>query len=588
MTDNLNAQKVEKVLPYLLLGSGVGYVLFIVCLLSCFHLFTYQNIVDLVQEQYPHLAKFDEWQRQLFTLQHYRRFQYLSYFIVPVLGIVLYFMIFTSIALNACKSLSVSTLKLLRKGWHSWSTLENKDQIWLVAVLLGVSLFRAHYFLQTAILADDETRSYAWFSSQGWWLSLAHYPEPNNHVLYNLFTVFWLKVGIPDLLAIRLTSFISLIGILLIGFTLAKQFYSLTAARYVLLSLGITFSANLYACQGRGYLLLSFWALLALVTLWLWINKKLGTALFVCCCVLGFFTIPTFIFPYLFFLVISLWKGAKNVLAVKKVILMHMTIGGLTLLLYLPLLLFSSPSALFANEYVAKHDYQFLLDNTWLIIEYFNYIVGVPAKAIFFLGVSVSVALILWRKKQLHQQTKQMLSSVLLAIGLAILLVLLQAYYPPHRTFTYLAFWLAIGLALLLTDLMRTVRLILTPWRLFLVGGMLLVSLHYWHQSFQAHYLNFMLSNQPFVDLRTAYLPLREQQVKTIFSEDRYCFPCQHFDKFALLNGNRLRWVDEVNDLLEADALIITDSTRTIPSQFYLSTVVERRYLAPHYIYIKK
>ena len=69
--------------------------------------------------------------------------------------------------------------------------------------------FRIYYLYLADYLADDETGSFLWFSAQGYLLTLFHYPEPNNHVFYNLCSIWWLNWPIPRMLAIRMTSLLS-------------------------------------------------------------------------------------------------------------------------------------------------------------------------------------------------------------------------------------------------------------------------------------------------------------------------------------------------------------------------------------------
>ncbi|UOG72750.1 hypothetical protein MTX78_11495 [Hymenobacter tibetensis] len=225
----------------------------------------------------------------------------------------------------------------------------------LLVVLLSVRV----WYLTDYVLNTDEVASYDYFVRPGLLTISSFYPIPNNHLLFN-FLCWPLSLFSHDVrLVMRLPTFVAsavgtLLGYLLLirwsGFRVA----TLATGLFSFLPLGLY-----YAVAGRGYflqlalLILAFFAVLAVWQVASY--RRLGWVLFVTSSILGFYTIPTFLYPFLALssglLVGLVWQ--RRWLEIGHLVLAGSIVGLTTLLLYLPVLCVSGVQQLVGNHYVA-------------------------------------------------------------------------------------------------------------------------------------------------------------------------------------------------------------------------------------------
>lgn len=581
-----------KLISKLLVISFCAYLLLISGLISCFYWYDYAEILNWIQQHYAGIEERESFDHQLFTETHY---QSVRQYVLLLSSSLLIGCAMVLIKFRSVVDQTVRVFHFVKKRFKTSGQLLSKLSItdrWYLGILLFFVIgFRLYYMELANYLADDETGSYTWFSSQGWIITLFHYPEPNNHVLYNLCSVFWLKLGVPDWLAIRLTSLLSYVGIILVSYLYFLRYSTPWVAKWVTTMIVLSFSASLYAGQGRGYLLLSFCAVCALFSLWRYLQNPSiwqWQYLFIGMSVAGFFAVPTFIFPYLTCCILVLLTSIqktdyKLLISFSKYQLVSIVF---VLLAYSPVLLASSPQALLGNKYIAPQGWLFLKENSWVLMEFLNYIVGIPSKSWFMILALVGV--VFWIRNRLMTQEKKVLQ-LLFASGISLLLlIILTRSYPPHRAFTYLAYWFAISTGVVLARWTEKLYAAKATWGLLMVSILLVFGQHIWFQQTQPHYLRFMLSNRDFEDIQQAYKQLATNEVTNIYSANRYCFPCKHFRKDALLVGKELQWYHQANELQKADALILTDTVGIDLKPFRKMTVIKRKFLEPHYIYLRK
>lgn len=112
-------------------------------------------------------------------------------------------------------------------------------------------------------LQTDEAYTYLHFASKGPVYIFGLYNTANNHILHSLFVWFFSLFG-QNLIFLRLTAFLSSIGLLLVTFLLTRKlikdnFYALLSAILLIFS----FYFYSYSWQARGYNLCNFLVLLS-------------------------------------------------------------------------------------------------------------------------------------------------------------------------------------------------------------------------------------------------------------------------------------------------------------------------------------
>ncbi|WP_375436173.1 hypothetical protein [uncultured Hymenobacter sp.] len=226
----------------------------------------------------------------------------------------------------------------------------------LLLLLLAVRV----WYLVAYVLNTDEVASYDYFVRQGPLGISSFYPIPNNHPLFNF--VCWPLSLLSDNVRVvmRLPTFVAAAVGTVLGYLLLVRsggFWAATLATglFSLSPLGLY-----YAVAGRGYflqitlLLLAFSATVALLQLPTY--RRLGWLLFVGASILGFYTIPTFLYPFvslsLGLLVGFAWQRRWRELG--QLVLAGGIVGIVSSLLYLPVVCVSGFTQLTGNHYVAE------------------------------------------------------------------------------------------------------------------------------------------------------------------------------------------------------------------------------------------
>lgn len=313
----------------------------------------------------------------------------------------------------------------------------------LFCALSAVSLAAAAYPLHI-----DEAFSYIFLVSRGFFVTLSYYPGPNNHPAYLLLSVLVDGFANAPLPSMRLPNiFFSVIFSLQLYYFLRKHFDTRTA----LLSIWLFFLTPhglFYLAHGRGYLLFAVCTLAMLDSGLCWITHKKNTPLFIfsLSCVVGFFTIPSFLYPFVSFVpLLFFWVIAEK--NTKKLAHLVVAMGGIfvgTLLLYAPILIFNPLATIFKNPWVAP-----LSRQKWIallpdkLIAYLQFPFGESLLAISLtllaIGTLVFAFVHIRAKKnrtEKHRKNKLLLASVSLIFA-PLLLSALQSVHPPLRSWFY-------------------------------------------------------------------------------------------------------------------------------------------------------
>jgi hypothetical protein len=241
----------------------------------------------------------------------------------------------------------------------------------LVGIILIASAVRIAY-LSTPI-RYDEAYTFLVFAMRPLRFIMTDYHVPNNHIFHTILVrLAYLLFG-DQLWAVRLPVLVT--GILLVPTTYlaGRVFFErrtalLSAALVAASSILIEFSTN-----ARGYMFISLFGLLILVlAAYLKAQDNLAAwALFVAFSVLGFYTVPVFLYPFgmvMCWLFLSALTGdlispVNRWRFVRSMIIASLAVMALTLLLYLPVFRVSGLAAVTSNHYVSAVEGSVFMEN---------------------------------------------------------------------------------------------------------------------------------------------------------------------------------------------------------------------------------
>jgi len=219
--------------------------------------------------------------------------------------------------------------------------------------VLGVVL-RAVYLSQP--MRNDEAATYLFYVRKPPLYGLVSYTLPNNHVLHTLLASVSTFIFGNHPWAIRLPAFIAGVAMIPLAYVVAERMFEvrtglLAAALVASSSVLIELSTN-----ARGYTMVAA-AFLALLAIAQQLPDSGRWKRFALVAALGFFTIPTMLFP---FGVVVGWLGLRlrhDRIALRLLGRTVVRTAVITVLLYLPALLWTGPRAFFANRFVASEPF---------------------------------------------------------------------------------------------------------------------------------------------------------------------------------------------------------------------------------------
>lgn len=238
---------------------------------------------------------------------------------------------------------------------HKWKRL---DALALASIALVGVFLRLTYIQQP--MRYDEAATVLGYASKPLYVALTVYNEPNNHLFHTLLVHLAMKVAGNAEWSVRLPAFLAgcLLIVLVYGVTrrLAGSVAGLIAAALVSTS-SILIE---YSTDARGYTILCAATLAVIIT-------GMGTLrraspiwffLFGVSAVIGFWTIPAFLMSFGGVMLWLLWEMALHPKRFRKIYLARLFVTSIgiavvTVLLYLPPMAVSGPSAIVANHWVA-------------------------------------------------------------------------------------------------------------------------------------------------------------------------------------------------------------------------------------------
>ena len=335
--------------------------------------------------------------------------------------------------------------------------LEEKDPFYIFVILGLITLIGLVLRILdiNKYIAYDEAYTFIHFASRPFKYMLADYSAPNNHIFHTILVgiAYRLFGGQPWVL--RLPAFIAGTLIIPVMYITARRFFSSAQSLGAAALIAVTPTFINYSVNGRGYTMIILFALLLANFAAVLVTRQSKPALiaFGLTAVLGFYTIPIFLYPmggvslwvvttYLFAQEPRQEKFRKLATFVGVCILS----GLVTFLLYSPVIFLGTKlSSITSNDFVKSLDWQTFLANLdpRLVKTWNKWMIGIGATIEYLFLGGFFVSSIFYRKV-----SNQKLPLQLFLVLAIVILLLLQRVTPLARIWLYLqAFYLMFAAA---------------------------------------------------------------------------------------------------------------------------------------------
>jgi len=318
------------------------------------------------------------------------------------------------------------------------------------------------YCAQHLPIHVDEAITHRHFVSEGWKVAISTYPFPNNHLLFSFLATIACKFPFSDLLSMRLVS----VGSALVSSVLIYKMVGQASSKYIGVLAVLVWITSLggfyYSVHARGYGLQTTFVLLSIFSIHKWqsVGKAGGRRdvyllVFIISSALGFFTVPTYLFPFVSLMAWCFFGAHISIKNLTKRFKYAMIAGAgttlTTLVLYTPLFYYSGIGSLLNNQWVGERSWSNLSLTQWA-----SFFPDVYA----YLGPGIVLLLVIYLVVSIAGRRKQQLLLVGLIVVPQLLLVLVLGTLPYPRTFSYLSAVLTVLVFKGLKDVFENNRLL--------------------------------------------------------------------------------------------------------------------------------
>ncbi|AWI27017.1 hypothetical protein [Flavobacterium pallidum] len=299
-------------------------------------------------------------------------------------------------------------------------------------VVCIIPLLASVYYGIILPVSYDEAWTFIHFTNKGFITSVTHYPAPNNHILHSVITnvtkyIPWL----PVLFKLRISSIIVNFLSMIVLFRMVRKHFNVKMAFAVVAISSMLFMNVYYSYMSRGYALYNLFfisALYAAFDILKNIHIRKNWIFFSIFCVLGLYTVPTFLYAFIIL-------NAFILISIRKMTLMQLLSGCsvtcCTFLLYLPVMLHDGIGSLTkASHQWAMGFYQAAKSMPGYYLDIFRQISGIHW-GLFAVLIGFSCYK-LWKKRDRSDMTFAFVMLVMPAIILPI-----HHLVPYVRVFNY-------------------------------------------------------------------------------------------------------------------------------------------------------
>ena len=334
---------------------------------------------------------------------------------------------------------------------------KHKNELFLFVLIFVFCFFTLSKIVYFPVYID-EAATYNDYVSKGFWGALSSYKEPNNHVLYSLLLVFFTKLPVDSLIAMRLLNVVFAVASILLMYRYLRKKYAVEIVFISLFFFAFSYYFLFYAIFARGYMLLILCTISIFIVLDEINQSSKKTKQFIYFSLIswvGFCTIPIFLYIYLSFVLIIgirfLTKVYSVSLLLPFILSSFLTFIGV-FLFYLPILLHDGMDAIINNKWTVILTYQDVsnyLSAAWL--GFYDKIFGI--RSYWILALLILFGIYYFIKKK---ESRVFLIQHFSLLFLPFVFIFLHKVIPGSRTWAYLIVPFTLIIAFYLQDLLLT------------------------------------------------------------------------------------------------------------------------------------
>jgi len=405
-------------------------IFIVLLLLATFLVYTiavgYENFVSEFIEYF----KYEKYEKQIKLILTQDKFYYMQILIFILLLSLTIVLKYIDIILQR---ISTYFKDLTSSFYRTIDVLHDKHN---VLVILLPTLTIVYYAIKMPI-SYDEAWTYLNFSSRNLIVSLTYYPAPNNHVLHSLLTNItnFIFPTFP-LFALRLPPVIVSFMTYLIGLYSIKKHYNKNISIASVGIFSVLFMGIYYGYMSRGYALILFFFIASfhfVLNIIKNANNLRDWICFTIFSILGFFTIPSYLYAFATLNVILLFLTLKKSVFINQVKYSIITFIA-TAILYLPIIVVNGLKALTNNRFVAPKPREFVFSKLpEFLFQTIEEITGLNGILLLSM-IIISLLLLLKNKDWFHTKL------FTLFLIMPPFLLLTHGVIPFSRTFNYYSF----------------------------------------------------------------------------------------------------------------------------------------------------
>ena len=381
------------------------------------------------------IDRLEEFKVQFFTTSTFLvlRITFVSFSILSILQIS---------QLNRLLAIKLAFFQWVKsKLVSSWSHFSKREKqvIFILSFCLLVIrllfLFHWEYY-------EDEAFSYKYLVSKGILTTLTYYPGPNNHVFYNFICSLLTYTGLPQLWVMRLPSVLISGVMFYVSIPILKMKFNFRTSIVISILTQVCFNFFLYSFQGRGYALEVFLVLIAFYGLFKFSieKEKNFLYLFVVSSILGFYTIPVFVYPFISIVTLNMLLQQTTI----KVLLYSCFVVVMgTVFCYLPIFIISGISSVVANDWVKS------LGIINVLYRFPSYVLGLQDWLWDFPTYGTVISGGLFFPIVLKFKNQKWFWISVMSFSLPVCLIILQGVLPFPRIWTYVVLLQGLSLGVL-------------------------------------------------------------------------------------------------------------------------------------------
>lgn len=323
-----------------------------------------------------------------------------------------------------------------------------------VKYLLLIPLGACIYYAYTVPITHDEATTYIHYVMCSIPNTMFGYTMPNNHILFSLIEHIFIKIPVLDLLfKFRLPSIIIALLTWIILYRFAKKYANDNTAITIVAIVSTTYMILQYSFFARGYSFVILFCVLCLYAACniIYNNNRLRDwTIFTVSGILGFYAMPSFLYPFFTINIFILCLNRKNI--TKQIKFNLYTVIGV-ILLYLPILIIMGYQSLAGNQFVKP------LDRIYVISQLFSFF-NLGLHKIFaispYILIPVFTGAVIY---SISRKRRKLTTLWLVCLVSPFIILTAHSVIPFHRTFVYYGFLLVFLTALSFKDLIKMIPL---------------------------------------------------------------------------------------------------------------------------------